>query len=95
MIATIIAALVGLAGVIFGLFKHQAAKIATADAATAKANEQSAIDKLNAVAADQQAVQQAQAKITTATQGRTDIDAQTAAKSDDEVQDELNEKYSR
>lgn len=92
---TILALAAGAVGVIFGLFKHQSAKIATAQADTAKANEQSAVDKLNAVAADQAAVQQAQAKVDAATQGRTDIEAQTAAKSDDEVQNELNEKYSR
>lgn len=92
---TIVLGLTAIIGVVFGLFKHQAAQISDAKAATSDAKAQDAISQLAAVNADQQAVQQAQAKVEDATQGRTDIDAQTDFKSAEEVQSELNEKYSR
>lgn len=91
----ILGVLAGLAGILFGLFKHQTAQIATAQAATADAKAQAANEKLKAVAADQKATQAAQTKVEDAAAGRATIDAKVAATPADTASQELQNEFGR
>lgn len=92
---TIMLGLTAIIGVVFGLFKHQAAQISDAKAATSDAKAQDAIGKLEAVSADQKAAQAAQQVVTDATAGRATIEADIAAKPAADVKGELRENFSR
>lgn len=91
----ILGVLAGLAGVVFGLFKHQTAQVASAQAATADAKAQAANEKLQAVAADQKAEQAAQSKVNAAAAGRASIDAKVSAAPTDTASQELQNEFGR
>lgn len=73
---------VGAGGVIFGIFRHQQAKVVEAKAASTVAQNNSAIDQGNATASaagEQAVVNRAKADAEVAATPREDIDAQLAA----------------
>lgn len=78
---------VALGGVVFGMFRHQQAKTATAqaDAAKAQAGQQVAAQQV----AETQANADAQKAGSDAAAARTDIDNAVAAQPTDEVRNEL------
>ena len=77
----------GVLGILFGLFRHQQAKVATAqaDAAKAQAGQQVAAQQV----AETQANADAQKAGSDAAAARTDIDNTIAAQPTDEVRNEL------
>lgn len=83
----VISGLVALSGVVFGLFRHQQAKVATAqaDAVKAQAGQQIAAQQV----AETQANADAQKAGSDATAARVAIDNAVAAKPVDEVRNEL------
>lgn len=85
---TVIGLLAGVIGIVYGLFKHKAAQVATAKAKVADM-------KLDAVAADQKAEQAAKTALDDATQQRAMNDAQIAAMPVGEAEKELRDEFSR
>lgn len=83
----ILSGAVALGGVVFGMFRHQQAKVATAqaDAVKAQAGQQVAVQQI----AETQANADAQKAGSDAANARTDIDNDVAAKPAKEVRNEL------
>lgn len=81
--------LLGAFGIAFGLFRHQQAKTATAqaDAVKAQANQQVAVQQI----AEVQANADAQKAGSNAAKARAEIDNDVAAKPADEVRNELDQ----
>lgn len=91
----IITALLGLAGVVFGMFKHQKSKTSEAEAATQAAKASSALKDADVARTDAEAATAALKAIQEATDTRVAVDVQVTGLPVGQAEKELRNEFQR